>query len=68
MEQWLMSNKMERVWKKAVVVWTRHYPDICLKGLRENKTGGMKQVPPEIRSFRCGNNSYWECLGYATKL
>ena len=35
-----MSNKMERVWKKEVMVYTRHYPDICLVGLRETKTDG----------------------------
>jgi hypothetical protein len=30
-----MTDKLERIWKEAVMVLSRHYPGICLEGLRK---------------------------------
>jgi hypothetical protein len=30
-----MSNELERIWKEAVVACSRHYPGICLEGLKK---------------------------------
>jgi hypothetical protein len=29
-----MKDKLGRIWKAAVMVLSRHYPGICLEGLR----------------------------------
>jgi hypothetical protein len=31
-----MSNELERIWKKAIMAWSRYSPCIFLEGLRTN--------------------------------
>jgi hypothetical protein len=33
---WRMSDVLDRVWKEAILVYSRYYPGICLNGLRQN--------------------------------
>jgi hypothetical protein len=30
-----MYNELERIWKEAIVICARYYPNICLEGLRK---------------------------------
>jgi hypothetical protein len=30
-----MTAEIERIWKEAVVAWSRYYPGICLERLKE---------------------------------
>jgi hypothetical protein len=32
---WLISNELERIWKEAIVTWSRYSPRICSEGLCE---------------------------------
>jgi hypothetical protein len=45
----MMNNKLEGIWKEAVVAKTRYYPGICLEGLRKTTEPVRKVgVPGEI--------------------
>jgi hypothetical protein len=46
MVECLVTDEMERMWKEAVVANLRHYPDLCLEGLRKTK----KHLDQNIRS------------------
>jgi len=34
---WILIDDLGRIWKKILLVVSRHYPDICLDGLRKTK-------------------------------
>jgi hypothetical protein len=34
----LINNELERIWKEAVFALSRHYPEICLEGMRKTIT------------------------------
>jgi hypothetical protein len=38
MVKWLINDELRRIWKEAVMGWSRYNPEAFLKGLRGNKT------------------------------
>jgi hypothetical protein len=46
-----MTDELERIWKDSVVVQLRHYPCICLEGLRKTMQNfSIAIVPAGIRT------------------
>jgi hypothetical protein len=39
------EDKLERIWKQAIVAYSKHYPRIFLKGLRETAITSITKSP-----------------------
>ena len=50
MTEWLVYNELKKIWKEAVIHYLRHYPDICLQGL---KNRDVNTGPPEYTKQGC---------------
>jgi hypothetical protein len=46
-----MTDELERIWREAVMAYSRYYPSICLEGLRETTKTSVRipGVPAEIQ-------------------
>jgi hypothetical protein len=54
----LINTPLVGIWNELIVAKSRHYPDICLKGLRKiRKTVRISGVPSEIRTEHLPNTS-----------
>jgi hypothetical protein len=53
----LKNNELEMTWKEAVVVYSRHYPDLCLERLRKATKISAKMLPPD-RYLNLGSPEY----------